>query len=404
MAACSRACRVELGPVHPLARRLLGQAHGGIDVDPGDGVRVGGGHLFDLDAALGGEHPEVELGRPVEGEAGVVLLLNVGGVLHPEPLHHMALDVEPEDVAGMEADLVRVGSQLDPARLASASHLHLRLDDHRVARRLGLLDGLVHRVGHPARRRRDAESGEVLLALVLVEVHFAAFSLCRCRCVGVAVSCRLGSARRRREGRAGAAAGPRPERSDLERLLARVEGLSQPRSDGVERRPGGEHLGNAVLFENGDVGLGDDPSDHDEHVATAGFLQPGDHPGHQREVGPGEEREPDGVGILLHDSLDHLLGGLVQAGVDDLEPAVAQRTGDDLGAPVVTVETRLGHDHPVGTFHDGPRIRTPSVPTPDRIGPGRGDCRPGQPREPLPGTAMPSASITSRVRSSPMAA
>ena len=137
----------------------------------------------------------------------------------------------------------------------------------------------------------------------------------------------------------------------------------------VERGAGGEDLGDALFLQDRDVGLGDDPAHDDQHVAAAGVGQQLDHLGHQREVGPGEEGEPDGVGVLLHHGLDHLLGGLVQAGVDDLEPAVAQRPGDDLGPPVVTVEARLGHDHPVGTFHAGPRIRRPWSGAPDRARP-----------------------------------
>ena len=83
-------------------------------------------------------------------------------------------------------------------------------------------------------------------------------------------------------------------------------------------------------------------------------------------MGPREERQSDSIGVLLDDRLDHLLRGLVQPGVDHLEPAVAQRPGDDLGPPVVPVEPGLGHDHPVGTFHDGPRIRRRRVRAPDR--------------------------------------
>jgi hypothetical protein len=49
--------------------------------------------------------------------------------------------------------------------------------------------------------------------------------------------------------------------------------------------------------------------------------------------------------------LDHLLGGLVEAGVDDLHPGVAQGAGDDLGAPVVAVEPDLRHHHPDRAFH-----------------------------------------------------
>ena len=51
------------------------------------------------------------------------------------------------------------------------------------------------------------------------------------------------------------------------------------------------------------------------------------------------------------DRLDDLLGGLVEPGVDDLEPGVAQRPGDHLGAAVVPVEPGLGHDHSIGSFH-----------------------------------------------------
>ena len=58
----------------------------------------------------------------------------------------------------------------------------------------------------------------------------------------------------------------------------------------------------------------------------------------------GEDREPDGVGVLLQDGLDDLLRRLVQAGVDDLHAGVAQRAGDDLGAAVVAVEAGLGDD------------------------------------------------------------
>ena len=54
---------VEVGPVHPLAGGLLGEARDGVDVDFGDGVGIGLGHLLDLHPALGREHAEVQLGR-----------------------------------------------------------------------------------------------------------------------------------------------------------------------------------------------------------------------------------------------------------------------------------------------------------------------------------------------------
>ncbi len=70
-------------------------------------------------------------------------------------------------------------------------------------------------------------------------------------------------------------------------------------------------------------------------------------------MGAREERQPDGVGVLLDDGLDDLLGRLVEAGVDDLEAGVAQGAGDHLGAAVVPVETGFGHDHSIGSFHGG---------------------------------------------------
>ena len=68
-------------------------------------------------------------------------------------------------------------------------------------------------------------------------------------------------------------------------------------------------------------------------------------------MGAREKGQPDGVGILLHHGLHHLFGRLVEARVDDLEAGVAQGPGDDLGPPVVSVETRLGHDDPVPALH-----------------------------------------------------
>ena len=64
----------------------------------------------------------------------------------------------------------------------------------------------------------------------------------------------------------------------------------------------------------------------------------------ERHVRAGEDRQPDGVGVLLEHGLDDLLRRLVQAGVDDLHAGVAQRAGDDLRAAVVAVEAGLGDD------------------------------------------------------------
>ena len=64
-------------------------------------------------------------------------------------------------------------------------------------------------------------------------------------------------------------------------------------------------------------------------------------------------REPDGVGVLLDRGLGDLLGGLVQARVDHLEPGVAQGACHHFGPAVMSVEARLRHDHAVGAGHVG---------------------------------------------------
>jgi hypothetical protein len=63
-------------------------------------------------------------------------------------------------------------------------------------------------------------------------------------------------------------------------------------------------------------------------------------------MGSREDRDAEGVGVLLDDGLGDLLGGLVKTGLDDLHAGVAQSAGDDLGAAVVTIQAGLGDDDP----------------------------------------------------------
>ena len=83
----------------------------------------------------------------------------------------VALDVHAEDVPGVGAHLVGVVGELDAAGLAAAADLHLGLDHDRVAGLVGLGHRLVDGLGDAARAHRDAVAGEVLLALVLEQIH-----------------------------------------------------------------------------------------------------------------------------------------------------------------------------------------------------------------------------------------
>jgi inhibitor of KinA sporulation pathway (predicted exonuclease) len=73
-------------------------------------------------------------------------------VLDPHHLDGVALDVHAEDVRGVR-DLVGVVGQLDAAGLAAATHLHLGLDDHRVADAIGDRHRLVDVARGRSRRR-----------------------------------------------------------------------------------------------------------------------------------------------------------------------------------------------------------------------------------------------------------
>ena len=54
---------------------------------------------------------------------------------------------------------------------------------------------------------------------------------------------------------------------------------------------------------------------------------------------PGEETHPQNVDILLDRGVDNLLGGAVQAGVDDVHARVAEAAGDHFHPTIVTVES-----------------------------------------------------------------
>ena len=70
-----------------------------------------------------------------------------------------------------------------------------------------------------------------------------------------------------------------------------------------------------------------------------------------------EQRQAHGVGVFLQRGLGNLLGGLVQTGVDHLEPVVAQCPGDGLRPAIVTIETGFGDDDAIGALHEPRTIR-----------------------------------------------
>ena len=108
----------------------------------------------------------------VEHDGGVVLLVDLARLLHPDLVDGEAADVHPEDGVRRALGLGAVLGELDPAGLAAPADQHLGLDHDRVAELLGGLDGLVHGRRVAAVGHGDAVLREELLALVFEEVHF----------------------------------------------------------------------------------------------------------------------------------------------------------------------------------------------------------------------------------------
>ena len=100
------------------------------------------------------------------------------------------------------------------------------------------------------------------------------------------------------------------------------------------------------------VGVGNHAATEDEDIADVTVAEFLHDTREQGEMGTGQQRQADAVGILLQDGFGDLFGGLVQAGVDDLEAMVAQREGDGLRATIMAIEPGLRHDDAIRALHE----------------------------------------------------
>jgi hypothetical protein len=103
------------------------------------------------------------------------------------------------------------------------------------------------------------------------------------------------------------------------------------------------NTGHAEMLQPVDVLAGDRSSHGDHHVLRALCVQQLHQSGNQCHVGAGQDRQTEGVGVLLDHRLHDLLGRLVKPGVDHLHPGVPHSSRDDLRAAVVAVQAWLGH-------------------------------------------------------------
>src|SRR4030095_6675521 len=153
--------------------------------------------------------------------------------------------------------------------------------------------------------------------------------------------------------------GPRVPRDEIHNLLHRCAGQENPfDADRIQLR---------------DVHVRNNAADHDQHVVETLFAQQLHHPRADVHMGAGQNRQADGIRVLLQRRRDNLLGSLPETRIDHFHPGVPQGPGDDLGTAVVAVKSRFGNDYAdflghvsrqsaVGTRQSWPRDRW-SLPT-----------------------------------------
>jgi hypothetical protein len=146
-----------------------------VDLHPGELVGVLDGEGLDVHAPLDAAHREVGAVGPVEQEAEVILLRDLGTLGDHHPLDGVALDVHAEDLRGQGLRLLGGSGHLDAPGLAASAGLHLRLDDDDApalgSDPLGGGAGLFGRLGHLPGQHGHTVRLEHVTCLVLVQIH-----------------------------------------------------------------------------------------------------------------------------------------------------------------------------------------------------------------------------------------
>jgi hypothetical protein len=134
-----------------------------VHVRPHDGLGLGLGDLLDVHPALGREQDEGPLGRPIDGNGEVELLLYLRPALDVHPPDGVPPDVHPEYALGGLARFGGVVYHRDAPGLAAAADQHLRLHRDGPPERLGRPGRLLRRAGHDARKRLQVVVSQQLL-------------------------------------------------------------------------------------------------------------------------------------------------------------------------------------------------------------------------------------------------
>ena len=106
-----------------------------------------------------------------------------------------------------------------------------------------------------------------------------------------------------------------------------------------------EHATNPELIQQRDVGVRNDPAQHDEHVVQALRLEQFHDAWTDVQVRTRQDRQADDIRVLLQCRRHNLLRSLPEAGIDHLHAGIAERAGNDLRPTVVTIQPGLGDHH-----------------------------------------------------------
>ena len=141
------------------------------EVAAGDVVGVLLGDLLDVDPAHVGEEHHGALAGAVPDDAGVVLVGDVGAVVHEHAAGHVTVDLQVQDVLGVARRVLRGVREPHAAGLHPAAGQDLGLDHDRTGDLLGDPPRLVGRLGEPVLRDRDPGLGHDRPRFVFEETH-----------------------------------------------------------------------------------------------------------------------------------------------------------------------------------------------------------------------------------------
>jgi len=137
------------------------------NLDAAEGLWALHCELLDLHTAFDAAEREVGAVGAVEQHGEVELPLDACPGGDHDALDDVALDVEAEDALGCRLGIRGIVCDLDAAGLASAAHLHLRLDDDRAAELLCRGADLLGGIRDDAGQNRHAIGFEEIPGLVL---------------------------------------------------------------------------------------------------------------------------------------------------------------------------------------------------------------------------------------------